>query len=47
MWFKTNEFKIKISNRKLSKGLLEDLDIKNQNQQSISLKQSINWIELL
>ena len=34
----TNEFKIKISNRKLSKGLLEDLDIKNQNQQSISLR---------
>ncbi len=33
-----NEFKIKISNRKLSKGLLEDLDIKNQNQQSISLR---------
>ena len=33
-----NEFNIKISNRKLSKGLLEDLDIKNQNQQSISLR---------
>ena len=33
-----NEFNIKVSNRKLSKGLLEDLDIKNQNQQSISLR---------
>ena len=33
-----NDFKIKISNRKLSKGLLEDLKVKDQNQQSISLR---------
>ena len=33
-----NEFNIKISNRKLSKGLLEELDIKDQNQQSTSLR---------
>src|SRR5210317_2573737 len=33
-----NEFNIKISNRKLSKGLLEELNITNQNQQSISLR---------
>jgi len=33
-----NEFNIKISNRKLSKGLLEELNIIDQNQQSISLR---------
>jgi histidyl-tRNA synthetase len=33
-----NEFNIKISNRKLSKGLLEELNITDQNQQSISLR---------
>jgi len=33
-----NEFNIKISNRKLSKGLLEDLEIKDQDQQSTSLR---------
>ena len=32
------EFNIKISNRKLSKGLLEDLDIVDQDQQGISLR---------
>jgi len=33
-----NEFNIKISNRKLSKGLLEELNVTDQNQQSISLR---------
>ena len=33
-----NEFNIKISNRKLSKGLLEELNIIDQNKQSISLR---------
>ena len=33
-----NEFRIKISNRKLSKGLLEDLKIQDQDQQSITLR---------
>ncbi len=33
-----NEFNIKISNRKLSKGLLEDLEIIDQEQQSTSLR---------
>ena len=33
-----NEFNLKISNRKLSKGLLEDLDISEPNQQAISLR---------
>lgn len=33
-----NEFRIKISNRKLSKGLLEDLKIKDQDQKSITLR---------
>ena len=33
-----NEFNIKISNRKLSKGLLEELNITDQNQQAISLR---------
>lgn len=33
-----NEFDIKISNRKLSKGLFEELNIIDQNQQSISLR---------
>jgi histidyl-tRNA synthetase len=33
-----SEFNIKISNRKLSKGLLEELSIKDENQQAISLR---------
>ena len=33
-----NEFNIKISNRKLSKGLLEELNIKDENQQAVSLR---------
>jgi histidyl-tRNA synthetase len=33
-----NEFNIKISNRKLSKGLMEELNIKDENQQAISLR---------
>ena len=33
-----NEFNIKISNRKLSKGLLVELNITDQNQQAISLR---------
>ena len=33
-----DEFRIKISNRKLSKGLLEDLKIQDQSQQSITLR---------
>ena len=33
-----NEFNIKISNRKLSKGLLEEINVTDQNQQSISLR---------
>jgi histidyl-tRNA synthetase len=33
-----NEFNIKISNRKLSKGLLEELNIKNESQQATSLR---------
>jgi histidyl-tRNA synthetase len=35
---KTNEFNIKISNRKLSKGLLEKLNITNEQKQSITLR---------
>ena len=34
----SDEFRIKISNRKLSKGLLEDLKIQDQSQQSITLR---------
>lgn len=34
----SDEFRIKISNRKLSKGLLEDLKIQDQSQQSIALR---------
>ncbi len=34
----SDEFRIKISNRKLSKGLLEDLKIQDQIQQSITLR---------
>ncbi len=35
---KTNEFNIKISNRKLSKGLLEKLNITDEQKQSITLR---------